>query len=361
MPTTHHLPEMKEFWIKFELPFLILSILCGKQSIALEIPNFILNNGRRIPSIGFGTWMAKDQDLEIALDEALEAGYRYIDTAYLYENEKVIGKVLKRWIAEKKLKREDLFILSKLPPSGNRPEGVSKYLKKSLENLQLDYLDMYLIHVPFAFKEDGNNLYPLAPDNRSIDMDSTTDLRAIWQEMEQQVNAGLTKSIGLSNFNVTQIERVLKNSWIKPSALQIELNLYLQQKKLVEFCKENNILVIAYSPLGSPGLRKFYEQFKEKIDLPDLLGDRTVKAIADKYSKKTSQIILRFYIQSGIVPIPKSINPSRIRMNLDIFDFQLDDQDMGELKSLDKNRRILHFSDLFKGIQNHPEYPFKEQ
>ncbi|XP_044746202.1 1,5-anhydro-D-fructose reductase [Coccinella septempunctata] len=335
------------------------AVTATENSMASKIPAFTMNNGRDMPSIGYGTWQAKDDELEKAVEAALEAGYRHIDTAYVYENEKVIGKVLKRWFDEGKVKREDIFLVTKLPPGGVRPEGVSKYLNKSLANLQVDYVDLYLVHVPFSFKDIEGNLHPTKPDG-TIDMDTSTDHVAIWKEMEKQMDSGKTKAIGLSNFNKTQIERVLKNCRIRPSALQIELHAYLQQNELVDFCKQNNIIVTAYSPLGSPGLAAFVANFGQKIDLPDILGNPTIKAIAKKHSKTEAQVVLRFDIQRGIVPIPKSTNPARLRQNLDVFDFELDEQDIKELKGLDAGVRILNFQ-LFKGIQHHPEYPFKSE
>ncbi|XP_966351.2 1,5-anhydro-D-fructose reductase [Tribolium castaneum] len=316
-----------------------------------------LNNGLKMPMIGYGTWQAKDEELEQAFEAALEAGYRHIDTAHVYENEKVIGKVLNRWLSSGKLTRKDIFLVTKLPPGGNRPEAVSKYIKRSLDLLQVQYLDLFLIHVPFAFKDVEGDLHPMTPDGR-IDIDPSTDHVALWKAMEAQLDAGLTKSIGLSNFNQKQIERVLQNCRIPPSNLQVELHAYLQQKELVEFCKTNKIVVTAYSPLGSPGLAKFMAQFGQKIDLPDILNNPVVKAIAAKHKRSEAQIVLRHAVQKGIVVIPKSTNPKRLRENIDIFGFELDQGDMSQLNGLDQGIRILNFA-AFKGIEEHPEYPFK--
>ncbi|KAL3286149.1 hypothetical protein HHI36_000661 [Cryptolaemus montrouzieri] len=327
--------------------------------MATKIPTITLNNGAKTPSIGYGTCQALDEELEKALEKALEAGYRHIDTAYVYQNEKVIGKVLKRWINDGKLKREDIFLVTKLPHAGNRPEGVVKYLKRSLENLQVEYIDLYLIHGPYGLP-DFEGDFPPKDSNGNIILDMSTDHIAIWKAMEEQVDAGLAKAIGLSNFNKSQIERILKNSRIKPSALQIELHAFLQQNELVGLCKENNILVIAHSPLGNPGVNKIAEKLGQKTDHPDILGNPTVKAIAKKHSKTEAQVLLRFSVQQGWLPIPKSVNPERIKQNLDIFGFQLDKQDVNELKSLDADITVLDYR-RFKGVENHPEFPFKDR
>ncbi|KAK9875418.1 hypothetical protein WA026_007811 [Henosepilachna vigintioctopunctata] len=324
--------------------------------MASKIQSFKLNNGREMPSVGYGTWMAKDDELEKAIEAALEIGYRHIDTAYTYENEKVIGRVLKRWFDAGKLKREDIFLVTKLPPTGNRPEGVPKFLKRSLESLQVDYVDLYLIHVPFGFKDVEGTLQPKKEDG-TTDLDLTTDHVAMWKAMEQQVDAGLTKAIGISNFNKAQVERILNNSRIKPSALQIELHVYLQQNELVHLCRQNDIQVTAYSPLGSPGIVAFYAKHGAKAEMPDILGNPVVKAIAQKHSKSAAQIVLRYHIQRQIVVIPKSTNPERLRQNLDIFGFQLDEDDIKQLKSLDVGIRLLSFK-MLKGVEEHPEFPF---
>ncbi|KAK4884359.1 hypothetical protein RN001_000630 [Aquatica leii] len=317
-----------------------------------------LPGGLKMPALGYGTWQSTDKELEDAVELALQAGYRHIDTAYVYENEKVIGKVISRWISQGKLKREDLFLVTKLPGSGNRPEAVKKFLKRSLENLQVDYIDLYLIHVPFGFKDIEGDLHPVTPEGE-IDIDVATNHVGIWKEMERNVESGWVKSIGVSNFNIKQIQRILNNARIRPVSLQIELHAYFQQKELVKFCKDNNIVVTCYSPLGAPGLGKFLEQFGQQIDMPDILGNTVVTDIAKKYNKTPAQVLLRHCLQKGLVAIPKSVTPKRIHENIDIFDFKLNDQDMEKLNGLDQGpaARILDFS-AFKGIKKHPEYPF---
>lgn len=305
-----------------------------------------------MPLVGYGTWQSKDEDLEKALEAALEAGYRHIDTATVYENEHVIGKVLERWLTSGKVKREELFIVTKLPPSGNRASNVEAQIKKSLDKLKLDYLDLYLVHTPFSFVE-SDSLHPVAEDG-SFKFDNTTDHVAVWKEMEKQVDAGRTKAIGLSNFNPKQISRVIKEARIPPANLQIELHVYHQQKELVAFCKENNITIVAYSPLGTQGTSKLLG-----IEIPNLMSNPVVMKIAKKLSKTPAQILLKFIVQKDIAVIPKSTNPERLKKNIEIFDFQLSDEDVTELEALDQGEkgRILDFT-FMKGVKEHPEYPF---
>ncbi|KAJ8969572.1 hypothetical protein NQ317_005900 [Molorchus minor] len=301
--------------------------------------HFELSSGFKIPAIGYGTWLADDEEkFEKAIDTALEIGYRHIDCAIAYQNEHIVGRVLKKWLSTGRLSREDLFVTAKLPPCAMRPAGVRKYLNKSLESLQLDYIDLYLVHTPFGLNEVEGNLHPTKPDGTS-DYDSTTDHLAIWK--------------GFPNFNSDQINRILKNCRIPPCNLQIEHHAYLQQPKLVEFCKLNKIIVTAYSPLGSPGLSKLGKE------TPDLLGHTKVKEIAKRYNKTTAQVLLRHILQKGIVAIPKSVTPERIRQNIDIFNFQLNEEDMETLNGLDENLRILDFKFIFKGLKIIPNIHLK--
>nr|XP_033337108.1 aldo-keto reductase family 1 member A1 isoform X1 [Megalopta genalis] len=322
----------------------------------MESNTILLPNGQCMPLLGFGTWQAtNEEELETALNIALEAGYRHIDTAPVYENEKVIGRVLKKWIDSGKIKRSELFIVTKLPPCGTTPTGVEKWIKKSLGDLQLDYLDLYLVHTPFTFVEIDDKLFTLGEDG-NIMMDTTTDHIKVWREMEKQVECGRARAIGLSNFTKRQIERVIKNAKIKVSTLQIELHVYFQQKELVEYCKERNIPVTAYSPLGTRGLVKM---MKKDEEVPDMLQNDVVLEIGKKYKKTAAQVLLRYIVQNGIATIPKSTNPERIKQNIQVFDWNLAPEDVEKLKNLDQGEaaRICDFSFL-KGVFRHPEFPF---
>lgn len=315
-----------------------------------------LPNGQYMPALGFGTWQATEEEITSALDAALEAGYRHIDCATVYNNEKAIGKTLKNWIDSGRVKREELFIVTKLPPPGNRPSGVDKWLKKSLNDLQLDYLDMYLIHTPFTFKDVEGDLHPVN-ENGEIQLDMTTDHVAVWKEMEKQVVAGRTRAIGLSNFNISQITRILNVVTVPISNLQIELHVYFQQNELVAFCEEKGITVTAYSPLGSRGLVKLLGKTES---LPDLLMNPVVQEIAKTLNKTCAQILLRHIIQKGVAAIPKSTTPKRIGENIELFDWQLSAEQVEKLNNLNQGQkaRVCDFVSFFKGIDKHPEFPF---
>lgn len=199
-----------------------------------------------------------------------------------------------------------------------RPERVNYFLKMQLGKLKLDYIDLYLIHSPMGFQYvDDKTLIPMR--DGKILLDKTTNLEAIWKEMERQVDYGLTKSIGISNFNHKQVERIVKVSRILPANHQIEMNVYCQQKEIREFCEKYGITFVSYATLGSPGRKALYESrgvttFKD----PGILNDPVIKAIAEKHNKTTAQVALRYFVQQGVAVIPKSINPSRLRQNLDV-------------------------------------------
>ncbi|KAF7991812.1 hypothetical protein HCN44_010613 [Aphidius gifuensis] len=322
-----------------------------------------LSSGYDMPTVGLGTWQAKPEEIEAAVESALESGYRHIDTAFNYNNEEAIGKSLKKWLNNGG-KREELFITTKLPNYGNRASDVEKYINSSLEKLGLDYIDMYLIHMPFAFVSDESCCAPSVHEDGSYQLDLNTDPVSVWKEMEKQVKNGRARSIGLSNFNEDQILEVWKNATIKPSNLQVELHAYLQQKDLREFCKIHSIIVTGYSPLGSPGAKTHfqtkYNYNPEKF--PDLLGHPVVRKISNDKNKTTGQILLRHLVQEGLVVIPKSSSPERIKKNIDIFNFELSSDEIDVLNALDRgnNGRIFNFL-FFKGVEHHPLYPFKNQ
>ncbi|EZA54965.1 hypothetical protein DMN91_008934 [Ooceraea biroi] len=322
-----------------------------------------LLSGYNMPMVGLGTWQAKPEEIETVVSSALRCGYRHIDTAMNYHNEEAIGKALKKWF-EQGGSREELFVTTKLPHFGNRPSDVEKFIKLSLGKLGLDYLDMYLVHMPFAFKMDGETCAAATREDGSYMLDLDTDPVSVWKKMEEQVKSGRTRSIGLSNFNAQQISTIWKNAQIKPSNLQVELHAYMQQKSIRELCKEHNIIVTAYSPLGSPGAKthfqtKYNYTFEE---FPDLLNHPVVQQIAMTHKKTTAQILLRYLLQLDVVIIPKSSSPERLESNIDLCDFNLAEEDMKLLATLDKgfNGRIFNFL-FFKGVEDHPDYPFRDE
>ncbi|XP_029036605.2 1,5-anhydro-D-fructose reductase-like isoform X2 [Osmia bicornis bicornis] len=322
-----------------------------------------LLSGYDMPTVGLGTWQAKPEEIEKAVSTALNVGYRHIDTAFNYNNEEAIGAVLKKWFEEGG-KREDLFITSKLPNYGNRPSDVEKFITLSLKKLGLDYLDMYLIHMPFAFKLNESTNTAVTNEDGSYVLDLDTDPVSVWKQMEEQVKKGHTRSIGLSNFNEKQVLNIWENAQIKPSNLQIELHAYLQQNSIRQMCQKHNIIVTAYSPLGSPGAKQHFQtKYNHNVeDFPDLLGHPIVQKISTEHKRSPAQILLHHLLQLGVVVIPKSSSPERIKANIDLFDFTLTKEEMELLSTLDKGPggRIFNFL-FFKGVENHSHYPFKDE
>ncbi|XP_041969139.1 1,5-anhydro-D-fructose reductase-like [Aricia agestis] len=315
-----------------------------------------------MPTLGLGTWQAPPEVIEPAVYKALDLGYRHIDTAFNYNNEEAIGTAVKKWLKDGKGTREDLFITTKLPHIGNRASDVKKFLKLQLERLQLDYIDLYLIHVPFGFFYNTDTLTPLIKSDGEYDLDVETDHIAIWKVMEECQKDGLIRNLGLSNFNEQQIKKIIDAAIIRPQVLQVELHAYFQQVELRKFCTDHEIVVTAYAPLGSPGAKDhFVNKYNYSPDaFPDLLGHPKVKEISKNHNKTTAQVLLRFLIQENIVVIPKSTSEARIKENSEIYDFEISKEEINELRKLDKgeNGRIFNFL-FWKGVERHPEYPFK--
>ncbi|XP_071866184.1 aldo-keto reductase 1B-like [Bombus fervidus] len=315
----------------------------------MAVPTHTLSNGQKIPVLGLGTWQAGDNPgaVEQAVRDAVDAGYRHFDCAYIYCNEKEIGKALRDKIAEGVIKREDLFITTKLWNTMHRKELVVPACKKSLENFGFDYVDLYLIHWPMGFDENSEGLWPV--DEKGNPMYGDVDYLDTYRAMEECVKLGLTKSIGLSNFNSQQIDRVLSIAQIKPVMCQVECHPNLNQKKLRDFCTQRNISITAYSPFGSPK-----RTWLKPGDPEVTIESAEIIAISKKYGKTPAQVVLRYLIDIGTIPIPKSSSKERIKENINIFDFKLTSQEIATIDTLDRGIRICPAAE-FKG---HKDYPF---
>ncbi|XP_068153055.1 aldo-keto reductase family 1 member B1-like [Drosophila tropicalis] len=288
-----------------------------------KVPFVKNNNGTQIQSIGLGTFKSLGGDCERATLHAIDAGYRHLDCAYFYGNEAEVGSAVNKKISEGVIKREDIFITTKLWCTFHEPERVEHACRKSLENFGLDYIDLYLIHFPYSYVYRGDDETIPLNDKGEVEL-TDVDYLDTWRAMEKLVELGLTKNIGVSNFNSQQLARLLANCKIKPIHNQVECHPALNQKKLIAFCRQNDIVVTAFCPLGRPDPSK---------KTPDFLFDDRVQAIGDKYGKTRAQIVLRYLVEIGTVPLPKSSTPQRIEENFNIFDFKLDAEDHKVLES----------------------------
>lgn len=306
-----------------------------------------LNNGMKMPILGLGTWKSKSGEVERAVEHAIKSGYRHIDCAACYGNEVEVGAGIKAG----GVARSELFITSKLWNNKHHPEDVEAACKKSLADLGLDYLDLYLVHWPVAF-ERGDVPFPKNEDG-TVRYDTTIPPIETWLAMEKLLAKGLVKSIGVSNFNSEQIADVLAKGSIVPVTNQVECHPYLNQAKLFNLCKDKGITLTAYSPLGSP------DRPWAKPDDVKLLDDPKIVAMAAKYGKSPAQIIIRWQVQRGVIVIPKSVTPARIVENSSVFDFKLTDAEMQEVDGYDCNGRLI--VPMLNGKARdagHPHYPF---
>ncbi|XP_059053387.1 aldo-keto reductase family 1 member A1-like [Achroia grisella] len=303
---------------------------------------FVLQGGDRMPRIGFGTWQASDEVLEKSVSDALSAGYRHFDTARAYENEAALGRALTRWIGGEQTRRKELFVVTKLPPGGNRPDLVPEYFNNSLKDLGLDYLDMYIMHTPFAFEHIPGDLHPKNPDG-SMRVDLSTDLIAVWKAILKLKESGRVRHVGVSNVNEEQLRRLCAVE--KPACLQIEVHVLCQQKSMIGIASELGIPIVAYSPLGSKALADVLAA-KTGREYPDLLSLPIVQRIADAHSRTAAQVLLRYTLQRGVGAIPKSTNPARIQQNISLWNFELTESELKELSTVDRgeNGRICDFS-----------------
>ena len=274
------------------------------------IPTRKLKTGDEIPVIAYGTWDIAEENVGKNVEIALETGYNHIDTAEGYHNEAGIGEVLKDY------DRDELFITSKVLPSNLNYESVIKACKRSLEKLGTDYLDLYLIHWP----------------NPAI------SLRETLQAMKYLVDEGLVKNIGVSNFSVYQLKAALKITQVPITVNQVEFHPWLYQKELLEVCEENDVVLEASAPLART----------------EVLKDETILELADKYDRSPAQIVLKWELQKGIVPLPKSKSREHIIENLELFNWDLATEDMKKIDNIDHKKRVymINLDDETYGISS---------
>jgi 2,5-diketo-D-gluconate reductase A len=272
-----------------------------------ETPTVTLNNGVEMPQLGFGVFQVPDDETTAAVTAALQAGYRSIDTAAAYQNEAGVGKAL----AESGIERSDLFITTKLWNADQGYDEALKAFERSRSLLGLEYVDLYLIH------------WPAPALGKYVDS---------WRALEKLTTDGLVRAIGVSNFQPAHLEKLAETASIVPAVNQIELHPYLQQAEVREYDDEHGIATEAWSPLARGG---------------SLLGEPAVQAIAEKLGRTAAQVVLRWHLQLGNVVIPKSVTPSRIAENFDVFGFELTDADLAELAKLERDERTGPHPDEF--------------
>lgn len=301
--------------------------------------SFTLNDGNTIPALGLGTWKSQEDSAYQAVKEALRVGYRHIDGAWIYENEREVGRAIRESMAEGVVTREQIFLTSKLWNSFHGPEDVETGCRDTLTMLGLEYVDLYLMHWPVAFRpgtvlpEGSEGFWPL----------SEVPLAKTFEAMLKLRDKGLVKSVGVSNFSISKLAQLSVESGVVPTVNQVELHPYNPQNQLLDYCRDNGIHLTAYSPLGSLDR----PEALKRSDEPPLLENEVVKSIAAEEGLTPGQLLIAWAIDRGTSVIPKSTNPERIAQNFAAGSHTLSANARERLDSIDTRFRYLDLQDWF--------------
>jgi 2,5-diketo-D-gluconate reductase A len=268
------------------------------MSAASTVPTIKLNDGAQIPQLGFGVFQIPPEDTAEAVTKALEVGYRHIDTAEMYQNERGVGEAIR----SSRLDRDEIFVTSKLNNGAHRPEDARQAFERTLSELGFEYVDLFLIHWPLPTLYDG-------------------DFVSTWKTLEEFKRDGRARSIGVSNFQVAHLERLAAETDTTPAVNQIELHPYFQNRQVHQYGQQHDIATEAWSPIAQGGV----------------LDDEAITEIAERLDRTAAQVVLRWHIQHGNIVFPKSTTPERIEQNFDLFDFELSDDDVATIDGLDKD------------------------
>ncbi|CAI9757313.1 unnamed protein product [Fraxinus pennsylvanica] len=289
----------------------------------VQVPQALLNSGHMIPAIGFGTVafpLPPPEQLTTTFGDAVEAGYRHFDTAAVYGTEECLGQAVARALERGLIKnRDEVFVTSKLSTNDGHHDLVLPALKETLRKLGLEYVDLYLIHAPVRIKQSAEHFRVTEEDMLHFDIKET------WKAMEECCKLGLAKSIGVSNYSCAKLLKLLEFATIPPAVNQVEMNVAWQQQKLLKFCKEKNILVCAWSPLGANGAVWGSHRVMQSPILKD---------IAAAKNKSVAQVALRWVHEQGAIPIVKSFNKERMKENLQILDWKLTGEEVSRIQQI---------------------------
>ncbi|RYO93825.1 hypothetical protein DL766_005089 [Monosporascus sp. MC13-8B] len=304
---------------------------------------FALNNGVKIPGLGFGTFASEGAKGETykAVKCALEVGYRHLDCAWFYQNEDEIGEAIRDFLKENpSVKREDLFITTKVWNHLHEPEEVEWSLENSLKHFGLDYVDLFLVHWPIAAEKDDKYMPKIGPDGKYvIKKELTENPEPTWRAMEKLLESGKTRAIGVSNWTIPGLKKLMSFAKAKPQVNQIEIHPFLPNEELVRFCIDNDILPEAYSPLGS--------QDQVPTTGEKVRTNKTLNEVADKSGHTLAQVLLAWGLRRGYAVLPKSSTPSRIESNFQVPD--LSDEDFEAVQGVARGRhtRFVNMKDTF--------------